>query len=152
MDGIIRCQVIQAGKIETNCNGQAMSLEVKYLIAWFPMLLIAIGNGMLRESFIKKYVSDFRARQLSTLTLLLFFTVYIYFMVRQFPPQTGNQALLLGIIWVVLTLLFEFGFGRFRGNSWQSLLAEYNIFKGKVWILIPAWVMIAPWLFYQLQK
>ena len=129
-----------------------MTIEIRYVLAWLPMLLIAIANGLLREAIIKKYVSDHRAHQLSTVTLILFFAVYIYFIVRRYPPQSESQALLLGIIWVILTLIFEFGFGRYRGNSWQTLLSEYNLLKGKIWVFIPAWVALAPWVFYRLLR
>jgi hypothetical protein len=50
-----------------------------------------------------------------------------------------------------MTLAFEFGFGRWRGRSWEQLLEDYNVFEGRLWLLIPLWVMIAPYLFYKWQ-
>lgn len=121
-----------------------------YLLAWFPMLLLAVANGILREVVIKKYTGDFAAHQLSTVTLLLLFAVYIGFVVAKFSPSSALQAVFVGVLWVALTLLFEFGFGRYRGNSWTTLLAEYNLLEGRLWALVPLWVLIAPYLFYQL--
>ncbi len=116
------------------------------------MLLIAISNGILREAIIKKWVDSQTAHQLSTITLLLLFAGYIAWVVRRFPPQDSAQAIWVGLIWLLLTLTFEFGFGRYRGNSWDVLLADYNILKGRLWVLIPLWVAVAPYLFYRLQR
>jgi len=56
------------------------------------------------------------------------------------------------LFWLVLTLLFEFGFGRYRGNSWEKLFTDYNLLKGRLWILIPLWLAIAPYLFFKLRN
>ena len=120
-----------------------------YILAWFPMLLIAILNGALREAVIKKWFADAVAHRLSTLTLVLFFAVYIYFIIRRFPLASVTQAMVVGLMWMIMTLIFEFGFGRYRGLSWESMLADYNILQGKLWLLVPLWVLLAPFVFYQ---
>ena len=119
----------------------------KYLLFWFPMLVIAIANGMLREFVFKKYLNDLQAHQLSTLTLLLFFGGYIAFIIYKFPPASLQQSILIGLVWLVMTLVFEFGFGLYRGDSFKSLLADYNLLQGRLWVLIPLWVLIAPYIF-----
>lgn len=125
---------------------------LKYLLAWFPMLLLAIANGALREFVFKKYVGELTAHQLSTFSLLLLFTIYIGFIIKWIPPASANQAMLVGLFWLGLTLLFEFGFGRYRGNSWEKLFTDYNLLKGRLWILIPLWLAIAPYLFFKLRN
>jgi hypothetical protein len=122
---------------------------LKYFLLWFPMLLIAIANGFFREAVIKKHVGELAAHQLSTLTLVILFAFYIGFVIYKFPPASANEALLVGILWLVLTLCFEFGFGRYRGHSWEHLLADYNIFKGHLWVFIPLWLMMAPYVFFR---
>ncbi|HEY1023303.1 MAG TPA: hypothetical protein VGE06_13375 [Flavisolibacter sp.] len=49
---------------------------------------------------------------------------------------------------MLLTLLFEFGFGRYQGIYWQTMLAEYNLLKGKLWVLVPACLLLTPIAFY----
>lgn len=128
-----------------------MPVFVKYILAWFPMLLIAILNGTLREAY-KPFTGNLTAHQLSTVTLIIFFSFYIYYVTNKIPLTSGLQALAIGMIWVILTLAFEFGFGRFRGNSWSTLLEDYNLLKGRIWVLIPLWVLIAPYIFYKLKR
>ena len=123
-----------------------------YFLLWFPMLLIAIANGALREFVFKKYVADLTAHQLSTISLIILFAAYIWFILNRFPPFSSRQAILIGLVWVILTLIFEFGFGRYRGRSWIELLEDYNLVKGRIWILIPLWIAIAPYVFYKLSK
>ncbi len=124
----------------------------RYFLFWFPMLLIAIGNGALRDLFYKKYVGDLAAHQISTVSLIIFFSVYIWFVNQKFPPSSVMQSIWIGAVWVTMTLAFEFGFGRWRGNSWDKLFEDYNLQKGHVWILIPVWVAIAPYVFYRFRN
>jgi len=34
---------------------------------------------------------------------------------------------------------------------WRDLLHDYNLFAGRVWLVVLVWVTIAPYLFYRLQ-
>ena len=122
----------------------------KYILFWFPMLFIAIMNGMLREFVFRKYMTDLTAHQLSTVSLIIFFAIYMGILIMKIPPASSAQALLTGILWMLMTLAFEFGFGTYRGNSWSKMMEDYNIYKGHIWILIPVWVAIAPYVFYKL--
>lgn len=125
---------------------------LKYIIAWFPMLVIAIMNGILREGVFRRFLNPLRAHQLSTITLIDFFAVYFWLFFRRYPPESGQQAFLVGAMWMVLTLAFEFSFGSYRGLSWAEMLADYNLAKGRIWMLIPLWLLVAPYLFYVLLR
>jgi hypothetical protein len=129
-----------------------MPLLLKYFLLWFPMLFIAIGNGAIRDLGYKKITGELKAQQVSTIVLIILFAIYIGYIVYEIPFQTPAQALAVGIFWLVLTLAFEFGMGRFTGHSWSSLFEDYNILKGKLWLLIPVWVTIAPYIFYRLSR
>lgn len=129
-----------------------MPILFKYFLAWFPMLVIAILNGALRDLGYKRYMSDTAAHQISTFTLIAFFAIYVWYIVGKIPPVSNQQALLAGLLWLVLTLCFEFGFGRLRGSSWDVLLSDYNLAKGRLWVLIPAFTALAPYIFYKLRR
>jgi hypothetical protein len=116
------------------------------------MLFLAVINGTARDLWYKKYVGELAGHQISTISLILLFGIYMYFLISGFPPKSGMQSLFIGFLWLILTLAFEFGFGRFRGTSWSRLFEEYNILRGRIWILIPIWITIAPYLFYKITK
>jgi hypothetical protein len=80
-----------------------------------------------------------------------FFGFYIGFVINRFPPASFSQAILIGLLWVALTLIFEFGFSRYCGSSWPQLLEDYNLIKGRIWILILLCLAIAPYIFYKLR-
>ena len=126
-----------------------MNIYIIYLFAWFPMLILAILNGILRDLGYKKYIGDLAAHQLSTVSLLILFGIYICLIVKKYTPSSTSQSVLLGLFWMVLTLLFEFGFGAYRGNSWEKMLLDYNLFRGRIWMLAPIALAIGPYVCYK---
>jgi len=123
---------------------------LKYFLCWFPMLLIAVINGAGIDFWYKKYTGELPGHQISTNSLIVLFGFYIWLVINKLPPNSGQQAISIGLLWLMLTLLFEFGFGLMRGNSWTKLLGDYNILNGHIWILIPIWITIAPYMFYKI--
>jgi hypothetical protein len=123
------------------------------MIAWVPMIVIAILNGILRENLFTKYLTELRAHQASTISLILFFAIYIWGVTRIWKPDSQKQAIWIGLIWLGLTILFEFGFGHFiMRNPWSKLFHDYNLFAGRVWSFVLLWVALAPWLFFRIQN
>ncbi len=113
------------------------------------MIALAVANGSLRQFGYARYMSELHAHQVSTLTAIILFAIYIGLVLRRWPPVSAQQALAVGLMWLLLTIAFEFGLGLSTGASWQKLLHDYNIAAGRVWILVPAWLGIAPYLFYR---
>ncbi len=113
------------------------------------MLLLAILNGAARDLWYKKYISELAAHQISTFSLIILIGIYSCLVVKWFPPNTAKQALIIGIVWSVLTLAFEFGFGIIGGSSWKQLFHAYNFTEGQIWILIPIWLAIAPYIAFK---
>jgi hypothetical protein len=134
-------------------QGIVRLLMLKYVLAWIPMVLIAIANGALREATYGKLMSELQAHQISTLSGLLLFSAYIYVVIRTWRPDTSKQAIIVGLIWLGLTVVFEFLFGHYvAGHPWSKLLYDYNVFAGRVWVVVLIWVTVAPYVFYRLQK
>ncbi len=128
-------------------------MKWKYLIGWLPMVLIAILNGALREMLYKPSLGDLRAHQLSTVLGVILLGVYIWFLVRRWHVETSSEALRIGLAWLLLTVAFEFGFGRYiMGRPWETLLHDYNLSEGRIWIAVLIWVTIAPLVFYRFQR
>lgn len=123
---------------------------LRYLLAWIPMMLIGIINGVIREATYGKMLSELRAHQISTFTGALLLGLYIWMIIRFWSPASLQQAVLIGVLWLSLTIIFEFFFGHYiAGHSWSHLLKDYNLLAGRVWLLILAWITIAPLVFYR---
>ena len=124
----------------------------KYVLAWFPMVAIAIINGMLRQTWYGKHLGELQAHQVSTLTAVILFGIYIGFVVRVWRPESATQAIAVGLLWLAMTVAFEFLFGHYvAGHSWDRLLHDYDLFAGRVWVVVLLWVTVAPCLFFRLR-
>ena len=127
-------------------------MVTKYVLCWFALVVIAIGNGILRESTYGRLMSDLNAHQLSTLTGIILTGLFVWFLSRFWPLENALQAWLIGIVWLVMTVVFEFVFGHFvAGHSWGYLGADYNIFVGRVWLVFLVWVTVMPYVFFRLR-
>ena len=124
----------------------------KYFLAWLPMILIGIANGILREVLMTYRLGDGPAHQISTVTLFVFLGLYIWYILPKTGIRSSRQSWIGGVIWLILTVLFEFGLGYFAGQSIPELLNAYNIFEGRLWVIIPLWVGIAPRIFFLLNQ
>jgi hypothetical protein len=121
-----------------------------HILWWFAFPFVAIFNATIRELFYKKSLGDLVAHQISTATGIIFFGLIFYFIFKKWKIKSLNHAVLIGLIWLALTILFEFGFGHYiMGNPWQKLLHDYNLAEGRVWSLFLLWITIAPIVFYK---
>ena len=122
----------------------------RYVLAWVAMAAIAIANGALREATFGKALPELAAHQVSTLIGSIAMGVFIGFVVRFWPPASDAQAWAIGVLWLGLTLVFEFAMGLVvMKKTWAQALADYDVRKGRVWPLFLVWITIAPWLFHR---
>jgi hypothetical protein len=123
---------------------------LKYVLAWLPLLLIAVVNGAVRQGLYADYLGELRAHQVSTLSGILLFGIYIWWLVRLHRPSSSGQAVAIGFVWLGMTVAFEFLCMHYAaGRSWDALLHEYNILAGRVWVVVLVWITIAPYVFYR---
>jgi hypothetical protein len=126
---------------------------LKYSLAWIPMVFIAILNGIFRESVLAKELSELRAHQLSCLTGILLFFGYTWLLSHQWPLDSTGQALAIGLVWLLLTVAFEFSFGHYVGrHSWGKLLQDYNVLAGRLWVLVLLGVALLPFIVFKMRR
>lgn len=115
-------------------------------------MLVAVANGVLRETTYGIIMSELHAHQLSTIFAAIFFAVAVAFLSHVAVPSSPSEAIKIGAIWLFFTLCFEFLFGRFvAGHSWSRLFQDYDLFSGRVWLILLAWVACLPYLAYRLR-
>jgi hypothetical protein len=123
----------------------------RYVLCWFLLALVAIGNGILRESTYASAMSELGAHQVSTFTGIVLTGLVVWLFSRRWPLGSAREALLIGVLWLTMTIAFEFGFGRFvAGHSWQQLYADYDVGGGRLWPLFLLWTAAMPYLFFRL--
>jgi hypothetical protein len=78
-------------------------------------------------------LSELQAHQVSTVTGVLLFGGYIWALIRIWRPASAGQAMTLGLVWLGITVAFEFLFGHYVAKRpWSELLRDYNLFAGRV--------------------
>jgi hypothetical protein len=126
---------------------------LRYLIAWLVMLIVSVANGAVRDFTYGKYISELHAHQLSTLSGMVLLGAVIFSFVHLWPPASARQAMFIGLIWMLFTVAFEFIFFHFvAGRPWAELLANYDLLHGRIWVLLLAWIALAPYLFHRLRE
>ena len=126
---------------------------LKYTLAWVPMVVIGIVNGAIRQFGCGRILNELLSHQVSSVTGIIFFGLYIWFLTLRWPLESSRQALVVGLIWLGLTIAFEFLFGHYvAGHPWSRLIHDYNILKGRLWSLVLIAVAIAPYLIYRIRS
>jgi hypothetical protein len=112
---------------------------------WLLIMCIEVVHGTLRTIFLAPLIGDFLARQLSVLTGSLLILTVAFLFVRWIRASTTGSLLIVGLLWLLLTLLFEFCFGHFiLGLSWERLASDYDLRHGGLLTLGLVVLMFAP--------
>ncbi len=80
---------------------------------WFGIMLIAILNGALRDSC-SCPASEISARaRISCLTLAVAILLVTWMSLPWIRPASMTRRLAIGVLWLAMTLAFEFGAGHY---------------------------------------
>jgi len=120
-------------------------LYLKSLGIWFLLAISAIIVATFRIAVLLPQVGEQTAHQLGTILYLIVQFLIIYLFIRKMKIRDVKTLLLIGIFWAVITIIFEFVFGHYViGHSWQKLFADYNLFNGRLWVLVLINNIVAP--------
>ena len=124
------------------------SVFVYPLGVWALMAVIAVVNGGFREIVLIPRIRSYPGHVLST-ALLVFGILVISFGYFQWTTIEYTQAelILMGILWTVLTVGFEFLVGYVENTPVSVTLEQYNVLAGQVWIAVPLTLLLTPLLF-----
>ena len=115
---------------------------------WFGILVLASLNGALRDLVLAPRWGDTLARALSTIVLCGLILLVTWLTIGWIHPGTRREAIGIGVLWIGLTLGFEFLAGHFLFHKpWSILLEDYDLRRGRIWILVLIVTLLAPlWL------
>lgn len=112
---------------------------------WLVMLIVAFVNGAIREILIVPRVGEELGHVIGVIVFsgAIFGLTYIF--VKALGPLPASMLFYLGLFWLVLSLLFEFGFFHYvMHEPWSELLADYNIFRGRLLIVVWLTTLFSP--------
>jgi len=120
-------------------------MTIRAFLAWLLMLVLAIVNGAFRQAVLIPRLGEATGHVVSTLLLSLLILLATWLSIPWVRPGTPRDAWFIGIGWLVLTLGFEFLAGHYLfGDPWATLLADYDVAAGRIWILVPITTLLAP--------
>jgi len=123
-----------------------MTLPAKATLTWLILFVVMFANGAIRVLVLQPQLGEAFARQVASLSGVALVLLVSWLFVRVSPEARSAQLWWVGVAWFSATVAFEFLFGRIvSGLSWQALLADYNILRGRLWSLILISVCLGPW-------
>jgi hypothetical protein len=113
---------------------------------WVMLMLAMVANGVARLWLLVPLLGERNAELASAaigIGLILLIT-------RPFIRSLGVAEQRLGgiaLLWVGMTVAFEFGFGHWvAGSSWAALIANYDLMAGRTWPVVLAMVAASPYV------
>ena len=117
------------------------------VVIWFAILVVAIANGAARVDLLIPWFGEELGHVLSTLSLCLLIFAVTWASIAWIGVSSRNDALRIGALWLAMTVAFEFLGGHYLfGTPWPQLLADYNIVRGRIWVLVLVTTAVAPLL------
>ncbi len=106
-------------------------IVIRTSIIWLVLIVAEVLHGIARGIFLVPYVGEFKSNQIGVFTGSLIILIVAWAFVRWIGATRTAQLLMVGFLWLALTLAFELLFGRFvMGLSWERLAADYNVLDG----------------------
>lgn len=117
----------------------------KYIQAvgiWFLIIPIAILNGGLRENVLNKLGTI--SLPLSGIILSICIFVIAYLLIPKIKNCKSKDYIIFGVIWFLLTNLFDLFMYISEGGGMKDLLNSYNFLNGNLWILVVITAFLSP--------
>ena len=108
---------------------------------WISFIPVAILNGGFRDYVLVKFLLDKCALAVSGIILLV-----AKILLSRVKKLSRTDCLVISFVWILLTVLFEFGMGLATGSSVCELLKAYNPSSGNLWLLVVVATGAAPFL------
>lgn len=124
----------------------------KSLLIWLAIIPLAILNGGLREMVIVRLIDAKYALPLSGVLLCLMIFILCYALIPKIGKGIAMSYLIIGLLWIELTISFEFALGLLMGSSLDELITAYDITTGNLWLVVVLFTGVAPWLTAKMRK
>jgi hypothetical protein len=128
-------------------------MVLRAVLIWFVLLVIASLNGAFREGVLVARLGRGLGQAVSTIMLSVLILGIGWISTPWIAPGTLQDAWLIGVMWVLLTLAFEFLGGHFLfGKPWTELLADYNLLAGRIWVMVLIVTLMTPIIAFTKQR
>ena len=113
-----------------------ISIVTKATGIWLVIILAAIANGAFRDNILAPELGAVTALPVSGILLSLVIVALSWLSVPLLGRHDTLTWLAVGLLWVILTLTFEFSFGYFiAGLSLQEIIQVFDLSSGNLFLL-----------------
>lgn len=115
--------------------------------SWLLLLALAFGNALLRERLLAPWLGPTLALPLSGLLLALLVVGGALLVTPWLLGGDPRGCRHAGLVWLLLTVAFEFPFGHYvLGRSWAELAAQLDVAGGNLMLPVLVVTAVAPCL------
>ncbi|MBI1921018.1 MAG: hypothetical protein HYS23_08055 [Geobacter sp.] len=126
---------------------------LKTTTIWASFIPIAIMNGLLREKCLAPLIGQRLALPLSGISGSILFFLLTYLTLPWLGPLKPRHYRLIGLAWLVMTVLFEILIGRLVAHkSWGELLQAYDPTTGNLWLLVLLVIAVSPYIAAKMRR
>jgi hypothetical protein len=123
---------------------------LRALAVWLLLMAAESAQGALRRLLGGPDLA-FAVRQASVVFGAVIIFAVTWLCMRWLRIRTTAGALMVGTLWVALTVVFEFGLGRATGAAWPTILSDYDLAHGGLMPLGLLAMALTPWTVLRLQ-
>ena len=124
---------------------------LRAIIVWITIVPLAILNGGLRQEVLSPLLGEGIARPISGILLcgIIFVVAYFFLKVNDWSHK---KCWFVGLMWMLLTICFETIFGIAIGDSLQTIIDNYNITTGNLWLAVVIFTGFVPVLVKKIKQ
>lgn len=117
------------------------------LLTWLLLLVAMFSAGAFRVAVVAPRLSPFGTEVVGTLLGIAVILALTRPFIRALARPSAGTLAAIAVLWLGLTVAFEFGFFHtVGGKSWETLLEQYDVGKGHLWPFVLAAVGASPFL------
>lgn len=108
-----------------------MKVLSRGLIVWLIIIIFESIHGVARGLILEPIIGDFRARQVSVFIGAGLIVAVTFIFVRWLKGSRAIDFILVGMMWVALTVIFKIALGRMVMDlSWERIASDYDLSSG----------------------
>jgi hypothetical protein len=119
---------------------------VRAMLVWIVIIIAESLNGTLREVFLVPPFGDRVAKQIGFFIGVAIIFSVTYAFIRWINAPSTWSLFGIGLIWMTLTVVFEFGLGNMLGYPTERMLQDYDLSRGGLMGFGLVFLFIVPWL------
>ena len=117
------------------------------VLTWLLLLVAMFVAGAFRVAVVAPRLSSFGTEIAGALLGIAVILALSRPFIRSLEQPRLATLAGIGILWLALTVAFEFGFFHYvGGKSWPELLEQYDVGQGHLWPFVLAAVALAPFV------